>query len=131
MRDGLVRTTGLGAALLLLAAACSSSGSAKEESLAQQLVSETRAAGVAPGLTVDSAEALYGTTAPQLCDALDGGVSSAESLLLTGNPAGRRPKLVTTDAVTYGGLVVKTYCPENESTYQDLVSDIDATKPDS
>ena len=60
---------------------------------------------------------------------LDGGVSSAESLLLTGNPAGRREKLITTDAVTLGGLVVKTYCPENESAYKDLVSDIDATKP--
>ena len=55
-------------------------------------------------------------------------MSTAESLLLTGNPAGRRGKLVTTDAVTYERLVVQTYCPDQLSTYDDLVSDIDPTK---
>ena len=55
------------------------------------------------------------------------GVSSAESLLLKGNPSGRRQKLVTTDGVTYERLVVKTYCPDELATYDDLVSDIDAT----
>ena len=133
MRHRLVRTIGLGT-ILVLATACSSTSSAdeaKEKSLAEQLVKEAKSAGVGSGLTVSSAEALYGTKAPQLCDALDGGVSSAESLLLTGNPSGRREKLITTDAVTLGGLVVKTYCPQNESTYKDLVSDIDATKPNS
>ena len=74
------------------------------------------------------AESLYGTSAPQICDVLDGGVSSAESLLLTGNPAGRRAKLITTDAITYERLVVQTYCPDELSTYDDLVSDIDATE---
>ena len=75
------------------------------------------------------AEALYGTSAPQICDVLDGGVSSAESLLLTGNPAGRRRRSsITTDAVTYERLVVKTYCPDELSTYDDLVDDIDATE---
>ena len=111
-----------------LLVACSSTPSAKEKSRAEKLVSATKSAGVAPGLTVETAEALYGTSAPQLCDALDGGVSSAESLLLTGNPSGRREKLITTDAVTYGRLVVKTYCPGQLSTYNDLVDDIDATE---
>ena len=77
---------------------------------------------------MEVAESLYGTSAPQVCDALEGGVSSAESLLLTGNPSGRRAKIVTTDAVTYGRLVVKTYCPDQLSTYDDLVADIDPTK---
>lgn len=90
-------------------------------------MSATQAADVAPGLTVSTAEALYGTSAPQICDALSGGVSSAESLLLSGNPAGRRSKLVTTDAVTYERLVVKTYCPDHLSTYDQLTSDIDGT----
>ena len=84
-------------------------------------MSATESAGVASGLTVETAEALYGTSAPQICDALDGGVSSAESLLLTGNPAGRRGKVVTTDAITYERLVVQTYCPDQLSTYDDLV----------
>lgn len=132
MRHRLVRTIAVGS-LLLSAVACSGTSpadKAQEKSLAEQLVSATKSANVAPGLTVDTAEALYGTSAPQICDALDGGVSSAESLLLQGNPSGRRPKLVTTDAVTYEGLVVDTYCPHNTSTYKKLVSDIDATTPD-
>jgi hypothetical protein len=116
----------LGAVVLL--AACSSSHSAEETSKAKELVAATKSAGVAPGLTVGAAEALYGTSASQLCDALDGGVSSAEHLLLTGNLTGRRDKVITTEGVTYGQLVVKTYCPDQLSAYDDLVHDIDPTK---
>jgi len=79
-------------------------------------------------LTASVAESMYGTSAPSICKVLDGGISSAESLLLSGNPSGRREKLVTTDAITYERLVVKTYCPDNLSTYDDLVSDIDGTE---
>ena len=112
----------------LVLAGCSCGPTARQEqSDAQHLVSAAHSAGVASGLTVGVAESLYGTSAPQICDVLDGGVSSAESLLLTGNPAGRRPKVITTDAITYERLVVQTYCPNNLSTYDDLVSDIDGT----
>ena len=113
---------------MFLAASCGSTNSGKERSDAQALVSAAHSAGVAPHLTVGVAESLYGTSAPQICDALEGGVSSAESLLLKGNPSGRRPKVVTTDAVTYGRLVVKTYCPDQLSAYDDLAADIDPTK---
>jgi len=109
----------------LVVVSCSSTAGATEKANAQKLVSATQAAGVAPGLTVSAAEALYGTEASQICDALDGGVSSAESLLLIGNPAGRRSKVITTDAITYGRLVVQTYCPDQLSTYDDFVSGID------
>jgi hypothetical protein len=115
---------------LVPVAACSSTGAgeqATEQANAETLVSAAHAAGVAPGLTVEVAESLYGTTASQICDVLDDGVSSTESLLLAGNPSGRREKLVTTDAVTFGRLVVKTYCPDELSTYDDLVADIDPT----
>ena len=115
----------VGAAALL--AACTSTHSAEEKSKAESLVAATESARVAPGLTVGIAESLYGTSAPQLCDALDGGVSTAESLLLRGNPSGHRGKLISTDAVTYGRLVVKTYCPDQLATYDDLVDNIDAT----
>jgi hypothetical protein len=117
--------------VLMLVAACSSTSGADEateQSQAETLVSAAHSAGVAPGLTVEVAESLYGTSASQICDVLKDGVSSAESLLLSGNPSGRREKLVTTDAVTYERLVVKTYCPDELSTYDDLVADIDATK---
>ena len=119
------------ACALVLVAGCSST-SAKEQATekadAQKLVSAAHSAGVAPDLTVEVAESLYGTSAPQICDVLGDGVSSAESLLLSGNPSGRREKLVTTDAVTYERLVVKTYCPDELSTYEDLVADIDPTE---
>ena len=36
--------------------------------------------------------------------------------------------MITTDAVTYGRLVVKTYCPDQLATYDDLVDNIDATE---
>ena len=85
-------------------------------------------AGVAPGLTVEWPSRSTGRSAPQICDVLEDGVSSAESLLLTGNPSGRREKLITTDAVTYERLVVKTYCPDELSTFDDLVADIDPTE---
>jgi hypothetical protein len=117
-------------AVLVLVAACSSTGTeeqATERDNATTLVTAAHAAGVAPGLTVEVAESLYGSSASQICDVLKDGVSSAESLLLSGNPSGRREKLVTTDAVTYERLVVKTYCPDELSTYDDLVADIDPT----
>lgn len=110
-----------------MAAGCSSTG-AKERADARKLVSAAHSADVAPDLTVEVAESLYGSSASQICDVLDGGVSSAESLLLTGTPAGRREKLVTTDAVTYERLAVKTYCSDELSTYDGLGSDIDATE---
>ena len=114
-----------------LMAGCSSSTTTTDQAgdaaLAESLVSAAHAAGVAPGLTATVAESLYGSSAPQICDALDGGVSSAESLLLTLNPSGRRAKLITTDAITYERLVVQTYCPDELSTYDDLVSEIDGT----
>ena len=114
----------------MLVTSCSSTSAdeqATEQANAKTLVSAAHAAGVAPGLTVEVAESLYGSSASQICDVLKDGVSSAESLLLSGNPSGRREKLITTDAVTYERLVVKTYCPDELSTYDDLVADIDPT----
>ncbi len=110
---------------------CSSSTSTDEgadAASAQKLVSAAQAAGVAPGLTAEVAQSLYGGSAAQICDVLDGGVSSAESMLLTLNPSGRRAKLITTDAIAYERLVVQTYCPNELSTYDDLVAEIDGTE---
>src|SRR5690349_735967 len=110
--------------LALALAACSSTGSDADRTKAENLVTATESAGVAPGLTVDTAEALYGDSAAQVCDVLDGGVSSVESFLLTGNTTGRRDKVITTDAVTYGRLVVQTYCPDELTAFDDLVDGI-------
>jgi hypothetical protein len=129
-----LRTAGLRAAAvsaLVLVAGCSSTGAeeqATEKANAESLVSAAHAAGVAPDLTVGVAESLYGTSAPQICDVLKDGISSAESLLLTGNPSGRRGKLITTDTVTFERLVVKTYCSDELKAYDDLVADIDPTE---
>jgi len=120
-------TTVLCAAALLTACSSSTTTDASGDAAsAEQLVSAAQAAGVAPGLTVAVAESMYGSSAAQICDALDGGVGSAESMLLTLNPSGRRAKLITDDAITYERLVVQTYCPDELSTYDDLVSEIDS-----
>ena len=123
-----VLLAGAAAALLLLSAACSSTSDADqatEQARAEQLVDAARAAGVAPRLTVDTARALYGTDAPAVCDAFDGGLSTAERNLIFGNPAQGRSKTITDDAVIFGRLVVKTYCPDNLDHYDDAVADLD------
>jgi hypothetical protein len=120
-----------GAALALIAllvVGCSSTSDedeATEQQLAEQLVAATQEAGVAPRLTVDVAESLYGTDAPAVCDAFDGGTSSAGDLILRGNVAQGRRKAITDDAVTYAGLVIQTYCPDVQSDFDDAVADID------
>ena len=119
----------LGAAALLTG--CSSSPLAEQGSaadLATRLVASTRAAGMAPGLTPDMAESLYGTSAPQICGAFDDGVSTAGTLVLGLKPAGRRAKVITTNAITYERLVVQTYCPDDLAAYDDFVSDVEPTE---
>lgn len=121
------RTLLVACTLLIGGVGCSTTHDETEKSNAQKLVKATRSAGVAPDLTVSAAEALYGTSAPQICDVLEGGIGSAESLVLKGNPAGRREKLITNDAVTYERLVVKTYCPDEIDSFNDLVDGIDTS----
>jgi hypothetical protein len=126
-----LRVVRRGAALALIAllvVGCSSTSDedeATEQQLAEQLVAATQEAGVAPRLTVDVAESLYGTDAPAVCDAFDGGTSSAGDLILRGNVAQGRRKAITDDAVTYAGLVIQTYCPDVQSDFDDAVADID------
>jgi hypothetical protein len=126
-----LRVVRRGAALALtalLVVGCSSTSDedeATEQQLAEQLVAATQEAGVAPRLTVDVAESLYGTDAPAVCDAFDGGTSSAGDLILRGNVAQGRRKAITDDAVTYAGLVIQTYCPDVQSDFDDAVADID------
>ena len=115
-------------ALVVLTTACSSTSDedeATEQALAEQLVNAAHTAGVAPRLTVDVAESLYGTDAPSVCDTFDDGLSTAEQNLLLGNPAHGRRKKITDDAVTYGRIVVDTYCPDNLEAYNDVVDDLD------
>jgi hypothetical protein len=121
------RRVGLLMGTAALLTACSSTSGSAEKANAEKLVEATQSAGVADGLTVSSAEALYGTSAPQICDALDGGVNTIESLLLSGNLSGRRTKVISTDAVTYGRLVVSVYCPDQLSEYDDFVSNLAIT----
>ena len=122
-----------GLASVLVLAGCGSTSAADqatEKAKAEQLVTATQAAGVAPHLTVDLAEALYGTDAPTVCDVFKDGLTTSERNDLLGNPTGRRPKTITTDAVAYGRLVVTTYCPEELFNYQDVVRHLDPVKSD-
>ena len=56
------------------------------------------------------------------------GLSTAEQNLLLGNPAHGRRKTITDDAMTYGRLVVETYCPDNLDEYDDAVADLDPVR---
>ena len=117
-------------ALTVAAAGCGSSdasaGTAGQK--AQQLVSAAHAAGVAPNLTVDTAAALYGGDAPTVCKVFKDGLTTAERNDVLGNPSGRRPKAITSDAVSYGRVVVQTYCPGALPHYDAAVNDVDALK---
>jgi hypothetical protein len=117
--------------LLLSVAGCSSTSSSDKaiaQEKAQQLVAAAKAAGVAPHYTVDATAAEYGTSALQVCGAFKRGLNGPGSLLTIGNPAGRRPKLISTQAVTYGRLVVETYCPNRLKNFNKTVSDLSPTK---
>jgi hypothetical protein len=98
------------------------------EQKAQQLVASTHRAGIAPHLTAGVAEALYGSSAPSVCRVLEGGLTTAEKNDLVGNSSNKRPKTITTDAVTYGRLVVQTYCPGELSQYNKLVDHLNPVK---
>jgi hypothetical protein len=122
-----VHVAALAVGCALLASGCGAinapSGSAKAQR-AQQLVSSAKAAGVAPHLTVGMAESMYGTGAPGVCKVFEDGLTTAERNDLLGNPSGRRPKSITTNAVTYGRLVVKAYCPRQLTNYNEAVNDL-------
>lgn len=114
--------------LVVAASACSSmssEGAATERQLAEQLVVATQSANVAPRLTVDLAESLYGTDARSVCAAFEGGTSTSADLILRGNTAQGRRKAITDAAVTYAGLVVRTYCPDVLADYAAVVRDVD------
>ncbi len=93
-------------ALAGLTAGCGSDESdASEQALAEKLVAATQAAGVAPNLTVDAAESLYGSDARAVCKAFDGDLSTSAKNQLLGRFGLSRRKTITDQAVTYGGLV--------------------------
>jgi hypothetical protein len=113
-------------ALAGMSAGCGSDESdASEQALAEKLVAATQAAGVAPRLTVETAESLYGTDAAAVCKAFDGELSTSAKNQLLGRFGLSRRKTITDQAVTYGGAVVDTYCPEFRSRYDEVVADID------
>ena len=109
----------------LVISGCASSDDDEAQRLAGQLVSSLHSEDLAPRLTVDVAAALYGTNAATVCEAFDGPLSSAERIILLGNPSGRRPKTITTDSVSYVRLVVETYCPERSEYLADVVDELD------
>ena len=120
-------------ASVLVIAGCGSTSAADkatETQKAEQLVAALHAAGLAPHLTAEVAEALYGTDAPAVCDVFADGLTTAERNDLLGNPSGRRAKTITTDAVAYGHIVVTTYCPAELANYQSAVQHLDPVESD-
>jgi hypothetical protein len=60
----------------------------------------------------------------------EGGLTTAERNDLLGNPANKRPKTITTNAIDYGRLVVKTYCPDELTRYNKIVKDLNPVSSD-
>jgi hypothetical protein len=114
------------ASLLVGCGSTSSADKATEQQKAEQLVAAAQASGVAPHLTVGAAKALYGTDAATVCKAFHGGLSTAEKNNILGNPGDRRAKTITTKAVTFGRLVVQTYCPAELSHYKAAVANLNS-----
>lgn len=117
---------GVAALALLVVVGCGSPSDqeqAQERERAEQLVDATRKAGVAPRLTVDVAASLYGAEAPTVCRAFEASSTPAE-LVLRGNLAQGRRKVITADAVTYARLVVQTYCPDELPAFEAEVADL-------
>jgi|GEM_PF-3120013 len=111
-------------ALLVLAgvvAGCGADRSPLAEQRAEELVAAAEAAGVADNVTVENAEALYGTSATAVCDVF----SDDGELNVPGNPAGRHWQLVTSDAAEYTRLVVKTYCPDRLPQFEAVVEELE------
>ncbi|MET0911119.1 MAG: hypothetical protein ABWZ99_16755 [Ilumatobacteraceae bacterium] len=116
---------GLAAVLVLSACGSDATEEANEDALATQFVASVHAAGVAPRLTPDAAASLYGTDAPAVCGAFDGELSTSARNVLFGNLRQGRRKTITDDAVTYGRLVVETYCPDQLADFDLAVSVLD------
>ena len=109
------RRTAVAAAVALLAVVgatgCGTDEEDEARTRAAQLVAATRDAGLAPRLTADLAEWLYGADAEAVCEAFDGSLGSAARSLLRGNPGHGRPKAITTHSAEYVRVVVEVYCP--------------------
>jgi hypothetical protein len=101
---------------------------ATEQRLAAELVAATRAAGVAPKLTPEIAVSLYGTDATAVCDAFDGGSSTAARNVMFGNLAQGRRTNITDRAVVYAALVVDTYCPDVAADFKASIADLDPVR---
>ena len=119
------RTMGIAISIVLVSAGCASGDDAQSRAKAERFVAAVHTAGLAPRLTVEVAEALYGNDAAAVCDAFDGPLSSVERLILLGNPSDRRHKTITTHSVEYALVVVETYCPDHLPHIVDVVEDLD------
>lgn len=117
------------ASLLSAATVACSANNAIDEDTAEQradeLVGKTQRVGIYPRLTPEVVESLYGTDASGVCDAFDGGLSTAASNLVLGHPGHGRRKAITAETIVYTGLVVETYCPELIADFKDAIRDVD------
>jgi len=123
----MIRAPKLALALSLLVLAGIASGCGADrgplaEQRAEELVAAAEAAGVAANVTVENAEALYGTSATEVCDVFAG---SGDEPNLPGNPAGRHWQVFTTETVEYTRLVIKTYCPDRLEKFEDVVDELE------
>jgi len=121
MRAPRPRALVAGAALALAITGCADIDEPTAASRAETLVEEARATGIAPDLTVDVAESLYGDSAPTVCGPLD---DDPVSVLTWSRVNRHMPEEQVTDLVDYDRLVIDTYCPDLAGDYEELLDDL-------
>lgn len=115
----------MGGVVATLAVACAAQDDPEAHRRAVELVEATKEAGIAKGLTVDTAVALYGDDATTFCDVQSGGLDSIGGHVAIGNAAQGRRTTITDEAVEYGRLLTEIYCPNVDAKYEDTVTRFD------
>ncbi|MFJ7524229.1 hypothetical protein ACIQ1S_04825 [Streptomyces griseus] len=119
-----MRPSRIAAATCLLAlslAACSTSHTRSEDLKAARFTTAVRGDVRAPHMTIETARSLYGNDGGTLCAAL---ADNPAGLLLSWGRATvtATPKKKTAELVEYDRDVVKVYCPQHLTKFNDLMS---------
>ena len=122
MRD-LLRRGALLVAVVGLAAGCGSTNEDSADALASDFAQAAVDSGVAPEMTPELAESLYGDDGGSGCAALDEQPDDV-ALPWAWTRVTAMPDEHVQDLVEYDRVVVEVYCPDDERTFDALLEDL-------
>lgn len=133
VRPAVLRAAGLAVAVGVGLSACSAAGSASDSDsnqareLAGQLNDNLAEAGL-PALDTSTATTLYGTDGGVSCEN-SGDLQQQLGLSQFGNNSGNLRRVVMDPSIiAYDRAVIETYCPNELSSFQDLVDELDTAE---